>query len=99
MNLDLGAFVIPIVALAVLLLVTRWTSDPSRRRERHLINGAELGALDLIAVDLSLSETLELRAKLGELGIQTSVAPRGNGVLDVFVFHEDINAARAVLNH
>lgn len=40
---------------------------------------------------------MELRARLGEVGIQTSMNRRGAREMEVLVLRDDLDAARAVL--
>jgi len=40
-----------------------------------------------------------VRARLGEVGIRTSLSRRRNGDVDVLVFHDDTARARAVLGN
>jgi hypothetical protein len=55
--------------------------------------------LDVIVADVPRAEAMRLRAKLGEAGIRTSMSRRRNGDMDVLVFKDDAEAARALLSH
>lgn len=93
MNLDIEAFLIPIVILVLLLFLTRWTSRPSRPTAQIV----DPRTLKVIASDMPRPEAMELRARLGEAGIQTSMTPRRGGAVDVLTCHDDLRAARALL--
>jgi hypothetical protein len=98
---DLPTLLILIVVLALLLFVMRWTFRPSRARRGRPVDAADspdLGMLDVIVADVPRAEAMQLRAKLGEAGIRTSMSRRRNGDMDVLVFKDDAEAARALLS-
>jgi len=98
---DLPTLLILIVVLALLLFVMRWTFRPSRARQGRPVDAADsadLGMLDVIVADVPRAEALQLRAKLGEAGIRTSMSRRRNGDMDVLVFKDDAEAARTLLS-
>src|SRR3954469_8524717 len=100
MGADLPTLLTVLIVLCVLILVMRWIFTPSRRRYGRPVDAAEstdLGMLDVIAADLARDDAMQMRAKLGEAGIRTSISRRRNGDVDVLVFHDDAARARAVL--
>ena len=100
MGADLPTLLILLVVLALLLVVMRWTFRPSRPRRGRPVDAADsadLGMLDVIVADVPRAEAMQLRAKLGEAGIRTSMSRRRNGDMDVLVFKDDAEAARALL--
>jgi HAMP domain-containing protein len=99
---DLPTLLVLLVVLAVLIVVMRWTFRPSRARRGRPVDAADsadLGMLDVIVADVPRAEAMRLRAKLGEAGIRTSMSRRRNGDMDVLVFKDDAEAARALLSH
>ena len=102
MGADLPTVLILLVVVGLLLVVMRWTFRPSRARRGRPIDAADsadLGMLDVIVADVPRAEAMQLRAKLGEAGIRTSMSRRRNGDMDVLVFKDDAEAARALLSH
>ena len=100
MGADLPTLAVTVVALALLAFVMRWTFRPSRPRTGRPVDAAEspdLGTLDVVVADISRDEAMQLRAKLGEAGIRTSMSRRRSGDMDVLVFHDDAEQARQVL--
>lgn len=101
MGADLATVLIMIVVLALLVLIMRWTFRPSHPRRGRPVDAADspdLGMLDVIVADVPRDEAMQLRAKLGEAGIRTSMSRRRNGDMDVLVFKDDAATARAVLS-
>ncbi len=101
MGADLPTLAVLLVVLALLLVVMRWTFRPARPGRGRPVDAAEspdLGMLDVIVADVPRTEAMRLRAKLGEAGIRTSMSRRRNGDMDVLVFHDDADAARALLS-
>jgi hypothetical protein len=97
---DLPTLIILLVVLAVLAVVMKWTFRPARPRSGRPVDAADspdLGMLDVIVANISREEAMQLRAKLGEAGIRTSMSRRRNGDMDVLVFHDDADAARQLL--
>jgi hypothetical protein len=97
---DLPTLVLLLVVLTLLLIVMRWTfrsSRPSSGRPADAADSPDLGMLHVIVSDIARAEAMQLRAKLGEAGIRTSMSRRRNGTMDVLVFHDDAEQARAVL--
>jgi hypothetical protein len=98
---DLPTLIILLVVLAALAVVMKWTFRPGRPRSGRPVDAADspdLGMLDVIVANISRDEAMQLRAKLGEAGIRTSMSRRRNGDLDVLVFRDDADAARALLS-
>jgi hypothetical protein len=98
---DLPTVLILVVVVTLLVVVMRWTFRPSRPRRGRPVDAADspdLGMLDVIVADVPRAEALQLRAKLGEAGIRTSMSRRRNGDMDVLVFKDDAEAARALLS-
>jgi HAMP domain-containing protein len=98
---DLPTLLVLLVVLALLIVVMRWTFRPSRPRGGRPVDAADsadLGMLDVIVADVPRAEAMRLRAKLGEAGIRTSMSRRRNGDMDVLVFKDDAEAARALLH-
>ena len=101
MGADLPTLVILLVVLALLVLIMKWTFRPAQPRSGRPVDAADspdLGMLDVIVASISRDEALQLRAKLGEAGIRTSMSRRRNGDMDVLVFRDDADAARALLS-
>lgn len=88
MNEDFWAVIIPVLVLGLLVFAMRSTSRPGRVRS----------GLEVIVAGVSRLEAMELRAKLGEAGIRTSMAQRRNGDTDVLVFRDDLATALVVLS-
>ena len=101
MTTDVSGLIIAAVAVAFLALVMRWVFKPSHRAGpgagREASTSAELGLLDVVAVDLTREQALTVRARLGDAGMRSSMSMRRDGNLDVLVFHDDAERARDLL--
>lgn len=91
-NVDFWAVIIPVAVLGLLVFVTRSTS----RSRRGTIAGR--GMLEVIVAGVTRIEAMEMRAKLGDAGIRTSMVQRRNGDTDVLVFRDDLATALVVLS-
>ncbi|MEP6599451.1 MAG: hypothetical protein ABJB98_08405 [Actinomycetota bacterium] len=100
MTTAIPSTVVALVVVALLGLILRWTFKPSRPRTGPIPDAADspdLGLLDVVAEGRSRTDALMLRATLGDAGIRSSMSKRRNGDLDVLVFHQDADRARALL--
>jgi hypothetical protein len=91
-----------IVLAAVLLLaaVTRWVFRPSRPRTGRLPDAAEsedLGLLVVLSPGQPRTAALNLRTRLGQAGIRSSMSQRRDGSVDVLVFQQDVDRARELI--
>jgi len=97
---DGSAELIALLVVGGLGLATRWAFRPSRPRSArgpvHASDARELGLLSVIAT-VPRTEAQAVRAKLGEVGIRSSVSRRSDGNADLLVFHADIDRARRAL--
>lgn len=101
MGADLPTLIILVVVLAVLALVMKWTFRPARPRSGRPVDAADspdLGMLDVIVANIPREQAMQLRAKLGQAGIRTSMSRRRNGDMDVLVFRDDADTARELLS-
>lgn len=101
MGNDPGAAITAIVVVLLLALILRWVFKPSRpQRAVRPVDASvsrNLGLLTVVATELNRQEAMEHRAVLGEAGIRSSMSKRRDGLLDVLVFHGDVDAARLLL--
>jgi hypothetical protein len=99
-----SADVTVLIALAVLVIAMRWIFKPSRprrgplRRPADASDATDLGMLTVIAMALPRAGALEMRARLGDEQIRSSMSRRRDGRYDVLVFDTDVDRARALLN-
>jgi hypothetical protein len=98
---DLSAMIIAILVVIMLAFLMKWIFTPSHRsgREARVDASAstDLGMLSVVAANLPRSAALQARALLGDAGLRSSMSRRRDGNLDVLVFHDDVDRARAVL--
>ncbi|WP_375481130.1 hypothetical protein [uncultured Jatrophihabitans sp.] len=101
MGNDPSAVITAIVVIALLALIMRWVFRPSRKRPivrpPDATESGDLGLLAVVLTGLSRSEALARRATLGEAQIRSSLSKRRDGRLDLLVFRNDIERARALL--
>jgi hypothetical protein len=101
MSNDPSAGIIAILVILVLALIMRWIFKPSRTtRAARPVDASEspdLGLLSVVESGLSRQAALARRATLQEAGIRSSMSKRRDGLLDVLVFHGDVDAARLLL--
>jgi hypothetical protein len=98
---NLSAMIVALVAVGGLAGIMRWAFRPSHRSVSPLIDASdspELGLLDVIATGVGRAGAMELRARLGDAGIRSSMSRRRDGEMDVLVFRADVERARALLN-
>jgi hypothetical protein len=103
MTPDLPSILAALIAGTGLLFVMRWVFAPARGRAARRARTAPLRATG----DLGLLAPLELgvvraranatRANLGDAGIRSSLSVRRDGRVDVLVFRDDLDRARALL--
>lgn len=93
-----------LAALAVVLflgLLLRWVFKPSRPRPIvrpvDAADSPNLGLLTVVLTGLNRQDALRQRAALQDAGIRSSMSRRKDGLLDVLVFHGDVDAARLIL--
>lgn len=102
MGNDPRAGIAAIVVVLLLSLVLRWVFKPSRPRQAvRPVDASEspnLGLLSVVMSGLTRQEALRQRAVLQDAGIRSSMSRRRDGLLDVLVFHGDVDAARSLLD-
>ena len=85
----------------LLAFVLRWVFKPSRQhravRPVDASDSPNLGLLSVVSTGLTRQVAMERRAKLGEANIRSSMSKRRDGLLDVLVFHGDVDRARVLL--
>ncbi|MDP9116253.1 MAG: hypothetical protein M3O28_03120 [Actinomycetota bacterium] len=96
---DMSAELTALIALGVLTLIMRWVFRRPHRVTRLVdaSESTELGLLTVVASGLARPEALHRRAVLGEAGIRSSMSRRRDGMMDVLVFHGDVDHARLLL--
>jgi hypothetical protein len=92
----------PIVAFLVigaLAAILRWSSDPGmKRKQAEIFAGpADYGLLAVVAVVGTALEARATQLRLSDAGIRATVAPSGDGRLNVLVFDAEQDAARRVV--
>jgi hypothetical protein len=101
MSNDPSAGIIAILVILVLALIMRWIFKPSRpnraTRPVDASDSPDLGLLTVVESGLPRQAALARRATLQEAGIRSSMSKRRDGLLDVLVFHGDVDAARLLL--
>ena len=101
MGNDLSGIIIALTAVGVLALVMKWIFTPSHRSGQSARVDAsdsnDLGMLSVVATNLSRDAALQTRALLGDAGLRSSMSRRRDGNLDVLVFRDDVDRARALL--
>lgn len=98
---DLTSAISALIVLAGLVLVLRWAFRPSRPRTTRLLDAAqsaELGLLTVVVAGISRRDALQDRALLADAGIRSSLSRRHDGALDLLVFRDDLDRARALLH-
>jgi hypothetical protein len=98
---DLSGLIIALLAVGVLALIMRWIFTPSHRSgpsaRVDASESTDLGMLTVVATNLSRTAALQARALLGDAGLRSSMSRRRDGNLDVLVFRDDVERARALL--
>ncbi len=100
MSNDPSAGIIALLVLLVLALIMRWVFKPSRPRTGPIPDASdarELGLLTVVRTAVPREEALVQRARLGEAGIRSSMSKRKDGLMDVLVFHGDVDQAMTLL--
>jgi hypothetical protein len=92
----------PIVAFLVigaLAAILRWSSDPElKRKQAEIFAGpADYGLLAVVAVVDTAPEARVIQLRLSDAGIRATVAPSGDGRMNVLVFDAEQEAARRVV--
>lgn len=91
-----------VLVVLLLALILRWVFKPSRPRSgARPVDAADspnLGLLSVVRSGLGRQAALQQRSVLQEAGIRSSMSKRRDGLLDVLVFHADVDAARLLLN-
>jgi hypothetical protein len=98
---DVSALVTALIAVCAIGFVMRWVFQSGRPHHGVPVDAAasgDLGMLDVVAAGRTRQEALLLRATLGQAGIRSSMSRRHDGNLDVLVFHDDVERARALLD-
>lgn len=91
---------VALIVIAGLALVMRWVFRPSRRSHARLLDAAQsadLGLLAVVVAGISRRDALRDRALLSDAGIRSSLSRRSDGAMDVLVFRDDAERARALL--
>lgn len=89
-----------LATLGVLVLVMRWASRSSHRPTGRPVDAADstdLGMLHVISPGLPRAEAMQIRARLSDGGVRTSLSRRRDGHVDVLVFYDDAPRARVIL--
>ncbi|MFN2518532.1 MAG: hypothetical protein ABR604_05720 [Jatrophihabitantaceae bacterium] len=97
---DISAELTALVAVGVLVLTTRWVFRSSRPRSGRPVDASDspqLGLLTVVVSGVPRRDALRHRAVLGESDIRSSMSRRGDGTMDVLVFHADADRARILL--
>jgi hypothetical protein len=92
--------VIILIIVLILGLAMRWaftSSRPRRAATPGASESAEFGLLEVISSGLSRPQAMNMRAELGEVGIRSSMSHRRDGKLDLLVFRDDVDRAKAQL--
>ncbi len=100
MGNDGSALVIALITVGALILVTRWVFRPSRPRTGRSPDAAdshELGLLTVLAAGLEPRVAVEHQDRLGRAGVRSSTSRRTDRSVDLLVFAEDLDQARAIL--
>ena len=100
MSNDPAALAVALLVVALLGFVVRWIFKPSRPRTGLIPDAAdssELGLLDVVAVGVPRLAALQLRNRLTDAGIRSSLSRQRNGSVDVLVFRDDAARARGLL--
>jgi hypothetical protein len=92
-----GIIALLVVGLLVLILRWVWGRPRSRSAPPDASESPNLGLLTVVASALPRNDALACRARLGGAGIRSSMSKRSDGMLDVLVFHADVDDARALL--
>lgn len=101
MGNDPSAGIVAILVILLLALVLRWVFKPSRPRQGtrpvDASASADLGLLSVVFAGAPRDDAMRIRAVLGEAGIRSSMSRRRDGLVDVLVFHADVDRARRLL--
>lgn len=92
----------PLVAFLVigaLAAILRWSSDPElKRKQAEIFAGpADYGLLSVVAVVHTAIEARALQLRLTDAGIRATVAPSGDGRMNVLVFDAEKDEARRLV--
>jgi hypothetical protein len=98
---SLGPFATALVAVGLLMLLTRWVFRPSRpnvipRRPPDASDG-DIGLLTVVLSAVPRPDLAGRRRVLDDAGIRSSVSNRRDGTVDLLVFAADADRARIVL--
>lgn len=102
---DLPTILAAFIAAGALLLVMRWVFAPARPRPKRRRGtppalspqSGDLGLLVTVAAGLTRTRANTMRGLLGDAAIRSSLSVRRDGSVDVLVFADDAERARAVL--
>ena len=94
---DLPTLLFAVLVLVALTVLMRWVFKPSRPRQRAVPMDAAPGLLESVATGVRRGDALALRATLGDADIRSSMSTRRDGTVDVMVFRDDVERARALL--
>jgi hypothetical protein len=91
--------IVAVVVICVLALVLRWVFGSGRSRAPTRPTGAvgEYGLLRRVAVLPGAAEGEALRAVLTDAGIRSTMTARPDGQVDILVFPDDADRARALI--
>jgi hypothetical protein len=103
MTPDLPTIMAALIAATGLLFVMRWVFAPARGRASRRARAAapraagDLGLLAPLESGVARARANATRANLGDAGIRSSLSVRRDGRVDVLVFRDDLDRARALL--
>ena len=92
----------PLVAFLVigaLAAILRWSADPElKRKQAEIFAGpADYGLLSVVAVVQTAPEARAMQLRLSDAGIRATVAPSGDGRMNVLVFDSEKDEARRLV--
>ena len=102
---DLPSILAALLAAGALVLIMRWVFAPARPRPKRRRGGPplpshdpdDLGLLVPLAQRLPRARANTIRGLLGDASIRSSLSVRRDGSVDLLVFADDLDRARAVL--
>lgn len=97
----MGDEVVVLVVVLLLGVAMRWafrSSRPRRRIADGIDGSAGLGLLVVIGTGLTRTQALTMRAELGEHAIRSSMSHQRDGRVDILVFRDDVDRAKALLH-
>jgi hypothetical protein len=95
-----GAVIAALLVCGLLILVMRWVFGTGRPRIRPPVDAseAELGLLTVVRTGVARNDAVAIQARLRAGGVRSSLSHRRDGTVDLLVFHDDVDRARALLS-